>query len=189
MRTIGERIGVDGIIEGSVRREGDDLRVTAQLVDACTGYHLWAVTFDGSVSDVFRLQRRVAERVRDSIGGRERRPRARAVTEPADPAAYDLFLRGRYALNRRGADSLQHAVALFKESIELDPAYGPAYLELANAYLLLPSYTAEHTDEMYESAIQTVDRGARADPSIAEAAAAVHGYIYNKQGMSTDDTG
>jgi TolB-like protein/DNA-binding winged helix-turn-helix (wHTH) protein/Tfp pilus assembly protein PilF len=182
VREIGRQIGVDGIIEGSVRREGDSLRVTAQLVDARTGYHIWAVTFDGSVSDVFRLQRRVAERVRDSIGTGERRPHGVVAREPADPAAYDLYLRGRYALNRRGAASLEHAIGLFRESITLDPGYGPTYLELANAYLLLPTYTAERADEMYESAVQTVDRGARADPSIAEAAAAVQGYIHNKRG-------
>lgn len=182
VREIGRQIGVDGIIEGSVRREGNSLRVTAQLVDARTGYHLWAVTFDGSVSDVFRLQRRVAERVRNSIGTGEQRPRGVVAREPADPAAYDLYLRGRYALNRRGAASLEHAVNLFRESIILDPDYGPTYLELANAYLLLPAYTAEKADEMYESAVQTVDRGAQADPSIAEAAAAVHGYIHNKRG-------
>ncbi|HZD53384.1 MAG TPA: winged helix-turn-helix domain-containing protein, partial [Woeseiaceae bacterium] len=181
VRDIGRQIGVDGIIEGSVRRESDDLRVTAELVDARTGYQLWAVTFDGSVSEVFRLERRVAERVRDSIGAGGGRPRV-AVTEPADPAAYDLYLRGRYALNRRGAASLEHAIGLFRESITLAPDYGPAYLELANAYLLLPTYTAEQADEMYESAVQTVDRGARADRSIAKAAAAVHGYIYNKRG-------
>ncbi len=182
VREIGRRIGVDGVIGGSVRRAGDDLRVTAELVDARTGYQLWAVTFDGSVSDVFRLQRRVAERVRDSLGSRGRRPRAVAVAEPADPAAYDLYLRGRYALNRRGGDSLEHAVELFEESIALDPGYGPAYLELANAYLLMPTYTAERTDEMYQSAVATVDLGVRADPSIAEAAAAVRGYIDNKRG-------
>jgi TolB-like protein/DNA-binding winged helix-turn-helix (wHTH) protein/Tfp pilus assembly protein PilF len=181
VREIGREIGVDGIIEGSVRREGDDLRVTAQLVDAHTGYHLWAVTFDGSVSDVFRLQRRVAERVRDSIGARKP-PRDLAVAEPADPAAYDLYLRGRYALNRRGAPSLEHAIGLFEESIALNPDYGPAYLQLANAYLLMPAYTAGQTDEMYESAVRTVDLGTRADPSIADAAAAVHGYIHYKRG-------
>jgi TolB-like protein/DNA-binding winged helix-turn-helix (wHTH) protein/Tfp pilus assembly protein PilF len=182
VREIGRRIQVDGIIEGSVRRESDQLRVTAQLVDARTGYRLWAVTFDGNLSDVFRLQRRVAERVRGSIGAKERFPGRVAVTEPASAAAYDLYLRGRYALNRRGAASLEHAIGLFRETIALDPGYGPAYLELANALLLLPSYTGERTDDMYESAVRTVGLGVEADPSIAEAAGAVHGYIYNKRG-------
>lgn len=182
VREIARQIGVDGIIEGSVRREGEDLRVTAQLVDARTGYQMWAVTFDGSVSDVFRLQRRVAERVRDSIGAGGPRARSLAAREPGDPAAYDLYLRGRYALNRRGAASLEHAITLFRQSIAIDPGYGPAYLELANAYLLLPAYTAGQADEMYESAVQIIERGTRADPSIVEAAAAVHGYIHNKRG-------
>jgi TolB-like protein/Tfp pilus assembly protein PilF len=182
VREIGRRIQVDGIIEGSVRRESDQLRVTAQLVDARTGYRLWAVTFDGSLSDVFRLQRRVAERVRDSIGARDGFPGRVALTEPANAAAYDLYLRGRYALNRRGAASLEHAIGLFRETIALDPGYGPAYLELANALLLLPSYTGERTDDMYESAVRTVGLGIEADDSIAEAAAAVHGYIHNKRG-------
>ncbi len=182
VREIGRRIEVDGIIEGSVRREDNLLRVTAQLVDTRSGYQLWAVTFDGSVEDVFRLQRQVAERVRDSIERGERRSNVPAVTEPASFAAYDLYLRGRYALNRRGVDSLRRAIDLFQQAIARDPGYGPAYLELANAQLLLPSYSGENSAPMYEAAVRTVTRGVQADPSIAMAAAAVHGYIHNKRG-------
>lgn len=182
VREIGRRIEVDGIIEGSVRREDDRLRVTAQLVDTRTGYQLWAVTFDGSVQDVFRLQRQVAERVRDSIRGNGRIPEPDAVTEPANFAAYDLYLRGRYALNRRGADSLERAVSLFREAIALDPGYGPAYLELASALSLLPSYSSEHGDSMYEDATRIANNGVQADPTISEAAAALQGYIHNKRG-------
>lgn len=182
VREIGRRIEVDGIIEGSVRREKDRLRVTAQFADTRTGYQLWAVTFDGSVQDVFRLQRQVAERVRDSIRGNGRAPEPNSVTEPANFAAYDLYLRGRYALNRRGADSLERAAGLFREAIALDPGYGPAYLELANALSLLPSYSSEHGDSMYEDATRIANNGVQADPSISEAAAALQGYIHNKRG-------
>jgi len=181
-REIGRRIEVDGIIEGSVRREDDRLRVTAQLVDTRTGYQLWAVTFDGSVQDVFRLQRQVAGRVRDSISGNGRVPEQDAITEPANFSAYDLYLRGRYALNRRGADALERAIRLFRQAIALDPGYGPAYLELASALSLLPSYSSEYGDSMYEDATRMANKGVQVDPSISEAAAAVQGYIHNKRG-------
>jgi TolB-like protein/DNA-binding winged helix-turn-helix (wHTH) protein/Tfp pilus assembly protein PilF len=182
VREIGRRINVDSVIEGSVRREGQRLRVMAQLIDARSGYRLWADTFEGEASGVFALQKRVAEGVRESIPFGERANTSRQTSEPESFEAYDLYLRGRYALNQRGRETLYRASALFRQAIALDPAYGPAYIELANTYLLLPSYAPESADEMYAQATETIRRGASTDDSIAGSAAAVQGFIYSKSG-------
>lgn len=182
IREVARQLEVDGIVEGSVRRAGDDLRVTAQFVDGRSGFHLWAETFDGSAADVFELQERVAVRIRDTIGRRAGTDLSRARSEPASAEAYDLYLRGRHALSRRGAASLEAAVGLFRRSIELDPAYGPSYLELATAYALLPSYSDESAETMYDAALATMEVGLTADGTIAEAASALHGYVHNKRG-------
>lgn len=182
VREIGSVIDVDAVIEGSVRREGDRLRVTAQLIDARSGYHLWAASLDGSIDDVFSLQRQVAERVRDSVRPKHDSSPPPAASEPESFAAYDLYLQGLYALNRRGLPALTRAIGLFREAIALDPGYGPAYLELANALLLVPSYSGESPEAYYDDALQVVRQGVQADPAIAVAAAAVNGYIANKRG-------
>lgn len=181
VREIGDLIDVDSVIEGSVRREGERLRVTAQLIDARSGYHLWAETFEGNVSDVFRLQRQVAERVRDSIRGDVRAPTG-GTSEPTSFAAYDAYLRGRYALNLRGAASLNRAIGLFQDAIAEDPGFGPAFLDLAQALLLLPSYSDQPAEAMYREALNVIEQGVAADPSIAQPAAAIDGYIQNKRG-------
>lgn len=182
VREIGRRISVDGVIEGSVRREGERLRVMAQLVDARSGYRLWADTFEGETSGVFALQKRVADAVRESIPVQLRATVSRPVSEPVSFEAYDLYLRGRYALNQRSRETLYRAVTLFRRAIALDPAYGPAYIELANTYLLLPSYAPESAETMYAQATDTIRRGVAADESIAGSAAAVQAFIYSKQG-------
>ena len=182
VREIGSLIDVDAVIEGSVRREGDRLRVTAQLIDARSGYHLWAASLDGSIDDVFRLQRQVAERVRESVRPKAGETSPIATSEPGNFAAYDLYLRGRYALNLRGLPALTRAIGLFREAIALDPGYGPAYLELANALLLVPSYSDDSPGPYYDDALRVVEQGVQADPAIAVAAAAVNGYIANKRG-------
>ncbi|WP_405241629.1 winged helix-turn-helix domain-containing protein [Lentisalinibacter salinarum] len=183
VREIGDLIEVDSIIEGSVRREGDRLRVTAQLIDARSGYHLWVASFDGRIDDVFRLQRQVADRVRESIGSGEIDGPAPVRSEPASFVAYDLYLRGRYALHLRGSPALERAIGQFREAIALDPGFGPAYLELANALLLLPSYSSDYGEDSYDDALRVIEQGMQADPAIADAAAAVNGYIATKRGQ------
>lgn len=182
VREIGSLIDVDGVIEGSVRREGERLRVTAQLIDTRTGYHLWVASLDGTIDEIFELQRQVADRVRQSIGSGDIDSRSPPQSTPASFDAYDLYLRGRYALHLRGLAALERAIGQFRQAIELDPGFGPAYLDLANALLLLPSYSTDYTETSYDDALRVIERGLEADPAIADAAAAVNGYIATKRG-------
>jgi TolB-like protein/Tfp pilus assembly protein PilF len=183
LRKIGDLLGVEYLLEGSVRKAGGKVRITAQLIQVNDGFRLWSSSYDRELMDIFAIQDDIASKILSQLKNRFL-GKDIEITQSArtDTDVYDLYLRGRYALNRRGIDSLERAMTLFKRAIERDPNYGPAYLDLANAYLLLPSYSNERPEEMYESAIEVVNRGVEKDPSIAITADGVYGYIHNKRG-------
>jgi serine/threonine protein kinase len=132
VRSIGERLGVRTVLEGSVRQAGGRLRVTAQLIDVSTGYQLWSERFDRTLDDVFAVQdeiaRAIAGTLRVRLFGDDSGSR---VAAPRDPAAYDLYLRGRFFFNRRSA---RHAIEAFDEALARDPAFAAAYTGLADAW-------------------------------------------------------
>ena len=132
VRAIGERLGVRSILEGSVRQAGGRLRVTAQLIDVTSGYQLWSERFDRTLDDVFAVQdeiaRAIAGTLRVRLFGEDSASRTAA---PRDPAAYDLYLRGRFFFNRRSA---QKAIEAFEAALVRDPAFSAAYTGLADAW-------------------------------------------------------
>jgi TolB-like protein/Flp pilus assembly protein TadD len=139
IQSVGKQLNVEALLEGSVRKSDDRLRVTVQLIEVATGYHRWSHRFDGQFKDVFAVQDEIAESVAASLrggdaSGRERRPLPRAHT---GTAAYELYLRGRQRLPRILHDDLVAAADLFRRAIELDPGYGPAYAGLATAHSTL----------------------------------------------------
>ena len=139
IQTVGKQLNVEALLEGSVRKSDDRLRVTVQLIEVASGYHRWSHRFDGQFKDVFAIQDEIAESVAaslccGSVGPPAKRTPLRARVETA---AYELYLRGRQLLPRIRHADLTAAADLFRRAIELDPAYGPAYAGLATAHATL----------------------------------------------------
>ena len=132
---IGTRLGVDAVLEGAVRRSGDKLRVTVQLVDVATGYQRWSHRFDGTIDDVFAIEDQISSRVaialRGILSGRERD----AIRRPGTTAeAYGYFLRARQLIHSVSPASYQTVVEMLERAIEVDPTYAPAYAGLAEMH-------------------------------------------------------
>ena len=132
---IAERLGVTNVLEGSVRKSGKQLRITAQLIKADDGFHLWSETFDRELDNIFQIQDEIAAAVVESLkvtllGDAPK-------TRTTDSGAYQLYLEGSYFGNRRTIESMVRAIQLLKQAVEIDPDYAPAWAELAFNYLWL----------------------------------------------------
>ncbi|HWZ75544.1 MAG TPA: tetratricopeptide repeat protein [Candidatus Sulfotelmatobacter sp.] len=136
---IARELNVDAVVEGSVLRSGDQVRITAQLIEASTDKHLWSQSYEGELRDTLALQSRVASAIADQIRI-NLTPREQAAlknVKVVNPEAYESYLKGRYFWNKRTADGLKAALAYFKQAIEEDPKYAKAYSGLADTYALL----------------------------------------------------
>jgi serine/threonine-protein kinase len=134
---IAKALDVDAIVEGSVLRSGEKVRITAQLIDARADRHLWARSFERSARDVLALQAELASAIAGQIHA-ELTPAGEsrlASAPPINPEAYDAYLKGRYFFNRPSDENLQKAIARFEEAIALEPAFAPAHSGLSDAYL------------------------------------------------------
>jgi len=175
IREIGETLGVETILEGSVRRGADGLRITAQLIDVGDGFHVWSETYDRGSEDVLILQDEIAGSVaaalRPQLQGELVSVQARGGT--ADVGAHDLYLRGRARLNaRRSADDLRTAADDFRRATEIDSTYARAWAGQAVATSLLAAYAGVPCSELAGSVIRLADRALALDPEIAGAYAA-----------------
>ena len=180
---IAEELGVDAIVTGSLRADGDNVRITAELI-AANGFQIWSGRFDGAAENVFDLQENVATEVRDAIVG-EKGEQIRAASRPANPEAFDRFMRGLFFLNQREMGSIGHAQDLFQETIQLDPKFGPAYLRLAITYLLLSEYNREQQQQLFQKAMEAAQQGVQVDPSIRLPMKMVNGFIDHQLGNWT----
>jgi TolB-like protein/DNA-binding winged helix-turn-helix (wHTH) protein/Flp pilus assembly protein TadD len=136
---IARELNVDAVVEGTVLRSGDQVRITAQLIEAATDKHLWSQSYEGEVRDTLALQNRVAKAVADQIRI-SLTPQEQAAlknVKVVNPEAYESYLKGRYFWNKRTANGLRAALAYFNQAIEEDPKYARAYSGLADTYALL----------------------------------------------------
>ena len=136
---IARELNVDAVVEGTVLRSGDQVRITAQLIDATKDKHLWSQSYQGELRDTLALQNRVAAAIADQIRI-NLTPREQAALKnlkAVKPDAYESYLKGRYFWNKRTADGLKAALAYFNQAIEEDPKYAQAYSGLADTYALL----------------------------------------------------
>jgi TolB-like protein/DNA-binding winged helix-turn-helix (wHTH) protein/Flp pilus assembly protein TadD len=136
---IARELNVDAVVEGTVLRSGDQVRITAQLIEASTDKHLWSQSYEGGVRDALALQNRVASAIADQIRI-NLTPQEQAALKNVKvvrPEAYQSYLKGRYFWNKRTADGLKAALAYFKQATEEDPKYAKAYSGLADTYALL----------------------------------------------------
>lgn len=170
-RAAGRRLGVAAVVEGSVRVEGDRLRVTAQLTDTRTGYQRWSGQFDRRVSDVLAVQGELARTVARSLGATlgGAAPPLATPRGTRHPQAHDLYLRGRFAWNSRTSEGMRQALRAFEGAIALDPSYANAYAGLADTWQLLPDYDGENARGALARAKTAALRAIALDSSLAEA--------------------
>jgi len=134
---IGRTLNVDAVVEGSVLRSGDKVRITIQLIDAHEDRHLWAKSFERTSGDVLALEDELASTIANEIHV-QLTPAEKtrlAATRRVNPAAYDAYLKGRYFFNRPSDENLEKAISQFEEAVALDPNFAPAYSGLSDAYL------------------------------------------------------
>ena len=154
MREVGRILGVGSVVEGSVRRAGDQLRVTVQLIDVVTGYHKWSQRFERTFGDVFAIQDEIAAAVAMTLRGgsalsqREQRGLRRPHTS-ADP--YEYYLRGRQSLHRMRQQDLEQSRRMFEGAIELDADYAPAWAGLATVHALLFEWWGSKEEDMHRA--------------------------------------
>jgi TolB-like protein/DNA-binding winged helix-turn-helix (wHTH) protein/Tfp pilus assembly protein PilF len=169
---IARELNVDGIVEGSVTRSGQRVRITAQLIHAPTDHHLWAEAYERDLGDVLRLQSEVAEAIAQQVRAQvtpQQQVRLRSA-RPVNPEAYETYLRGRYYFTNQFmvAEGLKKAKGYFEESIRKDPGIAQAYSGLANAYVYLAISHAWPRDHAYASAKEALRKATELDDGIGE---------------------
>ena len=196
LREIGRELGVGKVLEGSVRKEGRRVKVTAQLIDARTDAHLWARTYDRELESVFELQADVARAIAGELqlrlpGAGDGGSAAAARYGTHDPMAQDLYVRARQLWNRRTEGDLREAIRLFGRALDRDPEFAAAHAGLADAWLVLPAYAYRQRIEdervAYGRAREAAERALELDPGLAEAhaslgLAATYGYRWEEAG-------
>ena len=170
-------LNVDAIVEGSVRRVGDNVRITAQLIDARADKHLWAKTFERNSRDVLALQDELASAIAGEINVQlTPTEKSRLAAAPSvNPESYDAYLKGRYFFNRPSDENLKNAIAQFEEAVRLSPNFAPAYSGLSDAYLwagynegvLTATEARPKAKTTAEKAVQLDDNSAEAHTSLA----------------------
>lgn len=163
IRKIAEQLGVETVLEGSVRRAGDDIRITAQLIRASDGFHLWSEAYDRKLENIFAIQDDIASRIADALQlsmGISDQPKV--MPRSVNPEVYDLYLRAR-ALHRQRGEVLLEAVALFEQALAIDPEFAPAWAGLSHSYIVLPNYISkEEHQKLGDVLAKSVDAAERA---------------------------
>jgi adenylate cyclase len=171
LRAIGERLSVANILEGSVRKQGDRVRVTAQLIDARSGYHLWSDTYDRELDDVFAIQDEIAMEVVKALRHTLLAADEAVIgqTAKADIEAYNHYLRGQFHARLRTREGLERALEEFHQATLIDPGYAPPYAGIAMVYALLDNYQYRSLVETEQAAFRALERALALDPSSDEA--------------------
>jgi TolB-like protein/DNA-binding SARP family transcriptional activator/Tfp pilus assembly protein PilF len=168
IRSIGERLGARTLVEGSVRRMGDQLRVTAQLVESQDGYHIWSETYDRHMVDVFAIQQEIAETIASTL--RLRLADDRQLVRPGtrDLAVYTTYLKGRYFWNQRTPEGLRRSLEYYERAVRDGPTFALAYTGLADAYHTCAVYGILRPVDCYPKARAAAERALALDPSLPE---------------------
>ena len=175
IREIGEKLGVETVLEGSIRKSGDTVRITAQLIDIRSGYHLWSETYDRDLTDIFAIQDEIAGNILQALKvqllGEEEQAIVAERTENMD--AYSDFLIGKERLSLRTQADIEAARDKFQQSIDIDPDYAPAHAELAQAWLMLEDRElgALPKSETEPLIVEHIGRALELSPNLPEAIA------------------
>ncbi len=174
LNQVGRELGVQYVLEGSVRRDSDKVRITAQLIQVKDQTHIWARQYDRDLSDLLALQGEIAQEISDEIqltlGDHKQ------IISPSQPSlspqsydAYDLYLKGRYFWNQRTSDGFHHAIDYFQQAVAKDPSYARAYAGLADSYALLSGYSTAPQTEFMPKARAAALKALELDENLAEA--------------------
>jgi TolB-like protein/Flp pilus assembly protein TadD len=168
---IAKQLGVAHVLEGSVQRANDQIRVNVQLINALTDAHLWAETFDRKLTDIFAVESEIAKTIADTLqaklNGSEQHAIAARPTENTE--AHQLYLKGRFFWNKRTGNDLKKSIDYFQQAITADPNYALAYAGVADAYVFLPGYTAGTPQDCYPKAMAAAKKALELDDTLAEA--------------------
>jgi len=171
LREIAKQLGVANILEGSVQKAADQVRVNVQLINALNDAHLWSDIYDRKLTDIFAVESDIAKTIADTLQakltGAEKQLIAAQPT--SDTTAYELYLKGRLLWSKRGGDNLRQAIAFYEQAIARDPNYAPAYSGLAEAYVILPLYTGTAPQEAYPKAKTAALKALQLNDKLAEA--------------------
>ena len=170
LRDVARELGVANILEGSVQKSNDQVRVNVQLINALTDAHLWADTYDRKLTDMFAVEseiaKTIAETLQAKLSGLEKTAMSKKPT--ANPEAYELYLKGRFFWNKRTGDDLRKSIEYLKEAIAKDPGYALAYAGLADSYGLLRFYGGASPAESIVPATAAAKKALELDDSLAE---------------------
>jgi len=169
---IAQALGVAHVVEGSVRRAGDRLRITAQLIDVATDRHLWSQTFDRDATDIFVIQDEIARSIAEALKVRLGKA-AESKPGTGNVAAYDQYLLGLYHWNQRTEEGLRKALQIFRAASERDPTFARAFAGLSMTYSLLPEYAVFDRDVAEREALAAARKAVALDPESAEALTAL----------------
>jgi TolB-like protein len=171
VRDVGRQLGVRAVLEGSVQRSGDRVRITAQLVDTTDGCHLWSGRFDRGFSDIFEIEDEIAQAVvselRVALLGRSEA--AVVPRQTMNPAAHDLYLRGKYHAARRSVTSLEQAIGFFEQAVRLDASYAAAHAGLAECCCAIAILGERRPAEVLPRGRVAAARALAIDPDLAAA--------------------
>jgi serine/threonine protein kinase/Flp pilus assembly protein TadD len=171
VREIGRRMNVETVLEGSVRKAGNRLRITGQLVNVADGYHLWSERYDREMEDIFAIQDEITLAIVDRLKPRLLRKRKARLLKrkTVDLDAYNLYLRGRFFWNKHTEEGFKKAIECFEQVIERDSDYAPAYAGLADSYAMLPFYSLSLPEETYPRARDAAMKALEIDDTLGEA--------------------
>jgi len=171
LREIAKQLGVGNVLEGSVQKSGDAVRVNVQLINALNDAHLWGDVYERKLTDIFAVESDIAKTIADTLQakltGAEKQLIAAQPT--TDLTAYELYLKGRSLWSKRGGENLRQAIGFYEQAIARDPKYALAYAGLAEAYVLLPGYTATAPQDAYPTAKAAALKALQLDEKLAEA--------------------
>ena len=183
LRQIARDLSVQYVIEGSVRRDADRIRIAVQLIQTSDQSHIWARQYDRELKDLFTLQTEIADEVADEIqltlGDRSRLLAARTPPSPQQYDAYDLYLKGQYFFNRRTPADFEHAIAYFQRATKKEPNYARAYAGLADCYALMAGYHVGPSSELMPKARTAALKALAIDPNLPEAHTALALIVQN----------
>src|SRR6476659_4987360 len=175
LRDVARELGVANILEGSVQRSNDQVRVNVQLINALTDAHLWADTYDRKLTDMFAVESEIAKTIAETLQARltgsEKTAISKKPTENAE--AYELYLKGRFFWNKRTADDLRKSIDYFNQAIQKDPNYAQAYAGLAQAWKLLPAFNGGAPKDCFPQAEAAAKKALALDDTSSSAHAAL----------------
>lgn len=171
LRSIAQQLGVATILEGSVQKVNDQVRVNVQLINALTNAHLWAEIYDRKLTDIFAVESDIAKTIADTLQAKLTGPEKQMMaSQPtSDTAAYEFYHKGRSLWGQRTGDNIPKAIAFYEQAIARDPNYALAYAGLSSAYILAPFYANADRRESYSKAKEGAIKALRLDPDLAEA--------------------